>query len=46
LFKKRREVQKFNKDYDDEMKRLMELQTREQTLQRENEDILYAKERL
>lgn len=28
------------------MKRLMELQTREQTLQRENEDILYAMERL
>lgn len=46
LFKKRREVQKLNKEYDDDMRRLMELQTRSQGLLKDNEDIVYAKEKL
>ena len=46
LFKKRREVQKLNKEYDDDMRRLMELQTKSQALLKDNEDIEYGKESL
>lgn len=46
MFKKRREVQKLNKDYDDDMKRLMDIQTKQQTLLKENEDINYNKEKI
>lgn len=45
LFKKRREVQKLNKEYDDDMRRLMELQTKSQTLIKDNEDYAYHKEK-
>jgi hypothetical protein len=46
LFKKRKEVQKLNKDYDDDMRRLMELQTRQQTLIKEKEDLEYQREKV
>lgn len=39
LFKKRRDVQKLNKDYDEDMRRLMELQTKHQILIRLDDDI-------
>lgn len=46
LFKKRKEVQKLNKEYDDDMRRLMEIQTKQQTYLKKNEDINYQREKL
>ena len=37
LFKKRRELQKLQKDYDDDARQLMEIRTRSQTMQGQNE---------
>lgn len=37
LFKKRRELQKLQKDYDDDARQLMEYQTKSQALKRQNE---------
>ncbi|CAI2383185.1 unnamed protein product [Moneuplotes crassus] len=46
LFKKRKEVQKLNKEYDDDMSRLMEIQTRHQNYMRKNEEMNQQKEYL
>lgn len=37
LFKKRRELQKLQKDYDDDARQLMEYQTKSQALKRQND---------
>lgn len=37
LFKKRRELQKLQKDYDDDARSLMEIRTKSQALQKQNE---------
>ena len=46
LFKKRKEVQKLNKEYDDDMRRLMEIQTKQQNFLKKNEDVSYQRERI
>lgn len=46
LFKKRKEVQKLNKEYDDDMRRLMEIQTKQQSYLKKNEDVTYQRERI
>mmetsp|Transcript_20202 Transcript_20202/g.23381 ORF Transcript_20202/g.23381 Transcript_20202/m.23381 type:complete len:193 (-) Transcript_20202:29-607(-) len=46
LFKKRKEVQKLNKEYDDDMRRLMEIQTKQQNFLKSNEDYSNQRERL
>lgn len=46
LFKKRKEVQKLNKEYDDDMRRLMEIQTKQQNYLKKNEDVSQTRERL
>ena len=46
LFKKRKEVQKLNKEYDDDMRRLMEIQTKQQNYLKRNEEIAQNRERI
>jgi coiled-coil domain-containing protein 39 len=46
LFKKRKEVQKLSKEFDDDMRRLTEIQTKQQTFLKKNEDIAYQRERI
>ena len=46
LFKKRKEVQKLNKEYDDDMRRLMEIQTKQQNFLKKNEDFSHQRERI
>lgn len=46
LFKKRKEVQKLNKEYDDDMRRLMEIQTKQQNYLKKNEDFSHQRERI
>lgn len=45
LFKKRRELQKLQKDYDDDARQLMEYQTKSQALKRQNEQTQMENER-
>merc|ERR1712147_45459 len=45
LFKKRRELQKLQKDYDDDARQLMEYQTKSQALKRQNEATQLENER-
>lgn len=46
LFKKRKDVQKLNKEYDDDMKRLIEIQGKNNTIGKRNEDINYQRDRI
>ena len=46
LFKKRKEVQKLNKEYDDDMGRLMEIQAKKQNFERREEEIVYMREKI
>ena len=46
LFKKRRELQKLQKDYDEDARRLMEFKTKQQTLSKQSDDIQVQRERL
>jgi len=39
LFKKRRELQKLQNDYDEDARRLMEVRTNQQSLERQGEEI-------
>lgn len=39
LFKKRRELQKLQKDYDEDARRLMEFKTKQQALGKQSDDI-------
>ena len=45
LFKKRRELQKLQKDYDDDARSLMEIRTKSQALQKQNEATNMERER-
>jgi len=45
LFKKRRELQKLQKDYDDDARGLMEIRTKSQALQKQNEATNLERER-
>lgn len=46
LFKKRRELQKLQKDYDEDARRLMEIKTKQQQLHKEADEQSMQKERL
>ena len=46
LFKKRKEVQKLNKEYDDDMRRLIEYKTKQQNFLKRNEEIDIQAERI
>ena len=46
LFKKRRELQKLQKDYDDDARRLMEVKTKQTQFQKQSEELNQQKERL
>ena len=46
LFKKRRELQKLQKDYDDDARRLMEVKTKQQQLAKQNDDLLSYKDKV
>jgi chromosome segregation ATPase len=46
LFKKRKEVQKLNKEYDDDMRRLMEIQTKQQNFLKKNDEVAQTRERI
>ena len=39
LFKKRRELQKLQKDYDEDARRLMEIKTKQQQLSKQSDDM-------
>ncbi len=46
LFKKRRELQKLQKDYDDDARRLMEFKTKQQQLHKQNDELNGIRENL
>ncbi len=46
LFKKRRELQKLQKEYDDDARRLMEIKTKQQALIKQNDDMAVIRENL
>jgi septal ring factor EnvC (AmiA/AmiB activator) len=46
LFKKRRELQKLQKDYDEDARRLMEIKTKQQQLQKQSDDMNNQRDRI
>lgn len=46
LFKKRRELQKLQKDYDEDARRLMEIKSKQQQLHKQADDQSMTRERL
>ena len=46
LFKKRRELQKLQKDYDEDARRLMEIKTKQQQLHKQSDEQSMNRERL
>lgn len=46
LFKKRRELQKLQKDYDDDARRLMEFKTKQQSFYKQAEEVNYNRDRV
>jgi len=46
LFKKRRELQKLQKDYDEDARRLMEIKTKQQQLQKQAAEQSMGRERI
>ena len=46
LFKKRRELQKLQNDYDEDARRLMEVRTNQQSLERQGEEIEMVRSQL
>jgi len=45
LFKKRRELQKLQKDYDDDAKRLMDIKTRKKQMQGQEQELAQAEQK-
>ncbi len=46
LFKKRRELQKLQKDYDEDARRLMEIKTKQQQLSKQSDDMNNQRDRI
>lgn len=46
LFKKRRELQKLQKDYDDDARRLMEIKTKQQSLNKQSDELNGLRDKL
>lgn len=46
LFKKRRELQKLQKDYDDDARRLMEVKSKQQTLTKQADELNLIRDKL
>lgn len=46
LFKKRRELQKLQKDYDEDARRLMEIKTKQQQVSKQVDDMSIVRERM
>ena len=46
LFKKRRELQKLQKDYDDDARRLMEVKTKQQQMQKQADELHLVKDKI